>query len=244
VLVRTEPGSILGNMRPVISDFSAEGDSLAVSWLRMSPYASSGTFVSRVLDGGSRRDWGVTSWSSEVPTGTSLAIDVRAGDSAVPDGSWSAFLNVATRGGSAGVSGRYVQYRARLATTVPAITPVLRDFSIACLDATVVAGLNGTTPTVTMARPPAPNPAQYRAVFEYEIGRDAAGGGSVDVSFAIFDLAGRAVRQLVHGPQPAGRYRRVWDVRDDRGQAIGPGVYFYRLRAGRISRNGSVVVIR
>jgi hypothetical protein len=52
------------------------------------------------------------------------------------------------------------------------------------------------------------------------------------------------VRQLVREPQRAGRYRRVWDARDDEGRSLHAGVYYYRLRAGRISRHGSVVVLR
>jgi hypothetical protein len=36
----------------------------------------------------------------------------------------------------------------------------------------------------------------------------------------------------------------MWDTRDEQGRAIHPGVYYYRLHAGRISRGGNLVVLR
>ena len=47
-----------GQMRPVISDYGLFGAAMKVDWLRMSPYATTGTFTSRVLDSGpGANDW-------------------------------------------------------------------------------------------------------------------------------------------------------------------------------------------
>jgi flagellar hook assembly protein FlgD len=48
----------------------------------------------------------------------------------------------------------------------------------------------------------------------------------------LYDVAGRRVRTLVHGELPAGFHHAAWDGRDDRGQNVGNGVYFYRIVAG------------
>lgn len=49
---------------------------------------------------------------------------------------------------------------------------------------------------------------------------------------AIFDVAGRMVRSLVSGYQPAGIGTAMWDGRDDSGSTLERGVYFARLKSG------------
>jgi flagellar hook assembly protein FlgD len=52
------------------------------------------------------------------------------------------------------------------------------------------------------------------------------------VALAVYDPAGRRVRQLVSGREPAGEHAVVWDLRDERGGPVGAGVYFARLESG------------
>jgi len=47
----------------------------------------------------------------------------------------------------------------------------------------------------------------------------------------VFDVAGRAVKQLLSSDLPAGSHAVVWDGTDDAGRVVHPGVYFYRLEA-------------
>ena len=51
----------------------------------MTPYATSGTFLSRVLSAGSTgADWGALSYVADIPSGTSIDLEVRTGDDADP----------------------------------------------------------------------------------------------------------------------------------------------------------------
>ncbi|MEN8006515.1 MAG: FG-GAP-like repeat-containing protein, partial [Candidatus Krumholzibacteriota bacterium] len=60
---------------------------------------------------------------------------------------------------------------------------------------------------------------------------DLAAPQSVDL--AVFDVAGRLVRQLlIDAPHTAGRHSRMWDGRDNLGRTVSAGVYFYRIAAG------------
>ena len=52
------------------------------------------------------------------------------------------------------------------------------------------------------------------------------GPGTADL--AVFDLGGRRVRTLHHGPLPAGVHTFEWDGRDENGARLPGGVYFYR----------------
>ena len=51
-------------------------------------------------------------------------------------------------------------------------------------------------------------------------------------SVRVYDVAGRSVRTLVTGVQPAGERVIAWDGRDDSGAHLGAGVYMLRLDAG------------
>jgi hypothetical protein len=121
-----------GPMRPLGSDLLPGGGTAVVDWLRLTPYAGAGTFLSRVFDGAGPTGWGTAAWTADTPAGTSVALAVRSGDTAAPDGSWTAFLPVPVSGGAVAMNARYVQYRAELATTDPGRTPVLHDVTLTC----------------------------------------------------------------------------------------------------------------
>jgi hypothetical protein len=151
-LVATHTSGIpTSNMRPVASDSTNPGPDalLTIDWLRMSPYTSPCTFDSRVFDAGEQVTWSTISWTDATPTGTSLTISVRTGDTPTPDGSWSAFTAKAN-GSDIGTTSRYIQYRAVLSTTDSSQTPLLEQITL---------GYNpgsGATPTATFTPTPSP----------------------------------------------------------------------------------------
>jgi hypothetical protein len=65
-----------------------------------------------------------------------------------------------------------------------------------------------------------------------------------EVHITVYDLAGRRVRTLAAGPQPAGRHLATWDGRDEDGTAIRSGMYFVRARIGAEMRKVQVVFVR
>jgi flagellar hook assembly protein FlgD len=65
------------------------------------------------------------------------------------------------------------------------------------------------------------------------------------VTLTVYDLAGRPVRELLSGePQPAGSRSVVWDARDDSGNRVASGVYFYRLAAGGRTLERKMVLLK
>ena len=59
---------------------------------------------------------------------------------------------------------------------------------------------------------------------------------SADVALVIYNVLGQRVRTLVdHEQRSAGRYSVVWDGRDDGGNTVGSGMYFYRLETGNVA---------
>jgi len=60
----------------------------------------------------------------------------------------------------------------------------------------------------------------------------------------VYDVSGRAVRRLFdRAAAAAGSYVVEWDGRDDAGQVVAGGVYFYRLETASGARTARVVRI-
>lgn len=96
----------------------------------------------------------------------------------------------------------------------------------------------------TVALSPRPNPVTSSTVFQYALGADVTLGGTADVSLVIHDTKGRVVRALKNAREAAGEYRVEWNGADDRGMRVAPGVYHLRFRAGAMTRNMKLAVIR
>ena len=116
--------TVSGTMRPIASDYNTGGGALSIEWMRTTPYAASGSFVSRVHDAGGPAAWGSLSYVADTPAGTSVGVLVRTGSTPVPDGTWSAFTPVA-HGGDIPTSGRYAQYRVDATTSSNGVTPAV-----------------------------------------------------------------------------------------------------------------------
>ncbi|MBZ5637409.1 MAG: Ig-like domain-containing protein [Acidobacteriia bacterium] len=137
-------------MRPGASDYNNGGPTLTLDWIRMSPYPASGTYGSRIFDGGTVRNWGAITWTADLPAATGLWIYVRTGNTSMPDGTWTPYVLVPSSGSTIGGASRYLQYRADLSTADPDRTPALREVSISCET------LPDLTPPSVAARSPSP----------------------------------------------------------------------------------------
>jgi hypothetical protein len=108
------------------------GDPGAV--VRLLPgYVERGTLTSDVHDTKLISRFGALSWRAERPEGTSVTLQARTGNVAEPDETWSAWSSEQADPQSARAlvpPGRFVQYRATLATRNPAVSPELRSVAL------------------------------------------------------------------------------------------------------------------
>ena len=84
-----------------------------------------------------------------------------------------------------------------------------------------------------------PNPFNPLTVVRYDVPKDGE-----RVSIKVYDVEGRLVRTLVDGPQTAGERRVAWDGRDNRGQNVASGIYFYRLKSASYQRTNKMALLR
>lgn len=85
---------------------------------------------------------------------------------------------------------------------------------------------------------PTPSPATVRTRFELALPRKA------ESTVEAIDIAGRRVRLVQKGELDAGVHAMEWDLRDDAGHRLRPGVFFLRARTGDEEFLRRVVVLR
>ena len=88
-----------------------------------------------------------------------------------------------------------------------------------------------------------PNPFNPETWIPFRLAEDA------DVKLTIYDVEGRMVRTLDIGHSKAGVYESrnkaiYWDGRNDLGESVASGVYFYRLTAGGYSATKRMVILK
>jgi len=88
-----------------------------------------------------------------------------------------------------------------------------------------------------------PNPFNPDTWIPYELAKDAP------VSIQIYNIRGQLVRQMNLGEQVAGSYVSKneavrWDGRNESGQQVASGVYWYRLQAGDFNATRRMVILK
>ena len=64
------------------------------------------------------------------------------------------------------------------------------------------------------------------------------------VTLTVYNQLGQPVRMLLNGDESAGYKSVVWDGRNDAGQLVGTGIYFYQIRAGNFSQTRKMILLK
>lgn len=90
-----------------------------------------------------------------------------------------------------------------------------------------------------------PNPFNVGTQIDYQIGiNDPIVAGQTLVELEVRTATGGLVRHLVNDLAVPGLYSTAWDGRDERGERVASGIYYYILRIGPISRANKMVFIK
>jgi len=88
-----------------------------------------------------------------------------------------------------------------------------------------------------------PNPFNPETWLAYQLASDAS------VEITIYDTTGALVRRLDLGHQVAGFYRdrsraAYWNGRNETGERVSSGLYFYQLRAGDYAETRRMAILK
>ena len=103
--------------------------------------------------------------------------------------------------------------------------------------------LAALTPKATTLLPNYPNPFNPETWIPYRLAQEA------DVTLTVYDIKGALVRQLDLGNQLAGYYTdrtkaAYWNGRNERGELVTSGVYFYQLRTKDYTAIRRMVIVK
>ena len=103
--------------------------------------------------------------------------------------------------------------------------------------------LSMTAPAETTLLSNYPNPFNPETWIPYQLAKPAK------VTVSIYAADGTLVRTLVFGHQPAGVYQdksraAYWDSKNELGEPVASGVYFYTLTAGDFTATRKMLILR
>jgi uncharacterized repeat protein (TIGR01451 family) len=98
-------------------------------------------------------------------------------------------------------------------------------------------------PIATRLYPNYPNPFNPETWIPYQLATDA------DVTLRIFDTRGLLIKTIALGSKEAGFYTgksqaAYWDGRNEFGESVGSGVYYYNLHAGKFAATRKMVILK
>lgn len=83
-----------------------------------------------------------------------------------------------------------------------------------------------------------PNPFNPTTTIEYAI----PSNGKVEL--VVYNMAGQKVRTMVNETKEAGFFKAVWDGRNDRGETVASGLYFYKLVSGKFNKIEKMTLVK
>ncbi len=83
-----------------------------------------------------------------------------------------------------------------------------------------------------------PNPFNPSTTIAYEITK------AQSTTLGIYNMRGQLIRTLVDEHKSAGRHTIVWDGKDSSGSSVSSGIYFYRLKSGRLTTSRKMILTK
>ena len=93
-------------------------------------------------------------------------------------------------------------------------------------------------PALNLLKGNSPTPFNPTTTISYSL------PASGNVKLGVYNLRGQLVRTLVNEAKSAGDHRVVWDGKDERGNTMSSGIYFYRLDTGKHSETRKMMLMK
>jgi hypothetical protein len=99
---------------------------------------------------------------------------------------------------------------------------------------------NSSPPHIFDLKQNYPNPFNPITSIPYSVGGDKP----ALVTLNIYDVRGSLVRTMVSATKQPGEYKALWDGRNESGQRVASGIYFYQIKSGNFVQSKKLVLLR
>ena len=188
-------------------------------------------YISSVFDAGDTVDWGIVEWLDSLPTGTTIEMRVRSGNTPSHDTTWSIWF-LANNGDSIpdSFNSQYIQYMALLKYTNPAYLPCLFDVRISYDTLTGIYAYN--EPCFQIPVRISPNPFVTNTKISYIVSEPKSA-----VTIRIYDVTGRIIKTLIDQKHGSGSYDIMWSGDDDENRPLPEGIYYLTFESDNETDN-------
>jgi hypothetical protein len=83
-----------------------------------------------------------------------------------------------------------------------------------------------------------PNPFNSETIIEYALPAESR------TKITVYNILGQRVKTLLDRAQPAGRHDLTWDGKNENGDGVSSGVYFYRIEAGEFKNTKRMLFLK
>jgi len=83
-----------------------------------------------------------------------------------------------------------------------------------------------------------PNPFNPTTTIKYYLSKPQK------ITLTIYDILGQKIQTLVNGFQTAGTKYIIWDGKNNNGNSVSSGVYFYQIQTGDIIKNRKMILMK
>ncbi len=87
-----------------------------------------------------------------------------------------------------------------------------------------------------------PNPFNPETRIKYTV--DSRQTHPIPTTLKIYNILGQLVKTLVDEAQEPGSYEVIWDGKDEKGNDVVSGIYFYQLTTGEFSQTKKMILIK
>ncbi len=102
------------------------------------------------------------------------------------------------------------------------------------------AELNTSKPGKYALLPNYPNPFNANTQISYFLENNQ----QQQTQLVIYDLLGKQIRTLVNKKQAAGTYNVIWDGKDEQGNDVATGIYFYKMCSGSFTKTRKMTLLK
>jgi len=89
-----------------------------------------------------------------------------------------------------------------------------------------------------------PNPFNPNTTIRFEIGVGGGNQAAVNTTLKVYNILGQIVKTLVNEPKLPGIYYLTWDGKNEQGEKVSSGLYFYQLRSGNYNETKKMVLVK
>jgi flagellar hook assembly protein FlgD len=90
-----------------------------------------------------------------------------------------------------------------------------------------------------------PNPFNPTTAIPFTVyGSQSMVHSSIRTTLEIYNIRGELVRTLINESRRPGRYEIVWNGKDDDGNQVASGVYFYQLKTDDYRQTKKMLLVR